>query len=43
MVKSWASALAVRGIRANTLVPGPIETNSGSAGNAGSTQPKLVN
>ncbi|MCC3703234.1 SDR family oxidoreductase [Rouxiella badensis] len=27
MVKSWASALAVRGIRANTLVPGPIETN----------------
>ena len=25
--KSWASALAVRGIRANTLVPGPIETN----------------
>lgn len=27
MVKSWASALAERGIRANTLVPGPIETN----------------
>lgn len=27
MVKSWAAALAVRGIRANTLVPGPIETN----------------
>ncbi len=27
MVKSWASALAVRGIRANTLVPGPTETN----------------
>lgn len=27
MVKSWSSALAVRGIRANTLVPGPIETN----------------
>ena len=27
MVKSWASALADRQIRANTLVPGPIETN----------------
>ncbi|ORM63906.1 oxidoreductase [Pantoea rodasii] len=27
MVKSWASALAERSIRANTLVPGPIETN----------------
>lgn len=27
MVKSWASALAGRRIRANTLVPGPIETN----------------
>ncbi|MEN4633204.1 SDR family oxidoreductase [Pantoea agglomerans] len=27
MVKSRASALAERGIRANTLVPGPIETN----------------
>lgn len=27
MVKSWASALAERHIRANTLVPGPIETN----------------
>ncbi|HDS1153081.1 TPA: SDR family oxidoreductase [Pluralibacter gergoviae] len=27
MVKSWAAALADRGIRANTLVPGPIETN----------------
>ncbi|MEW6485602.1 SDR family oxidoreductase [Tatumella ptyseos] len=27
MVKSWASALAERQIRANTLVPGPIETN----------------
>lgn len=27
MVKSWASALAERRIRANTLVPGPIETN----------------
>lgn len=27
MVKSWASALAPRDIRANTLVPGPIETN----------------
>lgn len=27
MVKSWASALAARNIRANTLVPGPIETN----------------
>ena len=27
MAKSWASALAERGIRANTLVPGPIETN----------------
>ncbi|MFT4465896.1 MAG: SDR family oxidoreductase [Sodalis sp. (in: enterobacteria)] len=27
MVKSWANALAGRGIRANTLVPGPIETN----------------
>jgi NAD(P)-dependent dehydrogenase (short-subunit alcohol dehydrogenase family) len=27
MFKSWASALAERGIRANTLVPGPIETN----------------
>jgi NAD(P)-dependent dehydrogenase (short-subunit alcohol dehydrogenase family) len=27
MVKSWASALGERRIRANTLVPGPIETN----------------
>jgi len=27
MVKSWATELAERGIRANTLVPGPIETN----------------
>jgi NAD(P)-dependent dehydrogenase (short-subunit alcohol dehydrogenase family) len=27
MVKSWTSALAERGIRANTLVPGPIETH----------------
>ncbi|MBM7341920.1 SDR family oxidoreductase [Pantoea coffeiphila] len=27
MVKSWAAALAARNIRANTLVPGPIETN----------------
>jgi len=27
MVKSWASALAPRDIRANTPVPGPIETN----------------
>lgn len=27
MVKSWAAALAPRRIRANTLVPGPIETN----------------
>ena len=27
MVKSWASALADRRIRANTLVPGPIDTN----------------
>ena len=27
MVKSWAAALAGRHIRANTLVPGPIETN----------------
>lgn len=27
MVKSWAAAFAERGIRANTLVPGPIETN----------------
>lgn len=27
MVKSWGSALAERGIRANTLVPGPIKTN----------------
>lgn len=25
--RSWASALAPRGIRVNTLVPGPIETN----------------
>lgn len=27
MVKSWAMALAERRIRANTLVPGPVETN----------------
>ncbi len=27
MVKSWATALASRNIRANTLVPGPVETN----------------
>jgi NAD(P)-dependent dehydrogenase (short-subunit alcohol dehydrogenase family) len=27
MARSWASALAPRGIRVNTLVPGPIETN----------------
>jgi len=27
MVKSWAASLATRNIRANTLVPGPIETN----------------
>ncbi|MBS0968478.1 SDR family oxidoreductase [Nissabacter archeti] len=27
MVRSWASALAERNIRANVLVPGPIETN----------------
>ncbi|KAB8313709.1 SDR family oxidoreductase [Erwinia endophytica] len=27
MVRSWASSLAERNIRANTLVPGPIETN----------------
>lgn len=27
MVRSWASSLAERDIRANTLVPGPIETN----------------
>lgn len=27
MVKSWSAALAGRNIRANTLVPGPIETN----------------
>jgi NAD(P)-dependent dehydrogenase (short-subunit alcohol dehydrogenase family) len=27
MVRSWATALAPRGIRVNTLVPGPIETN----------------
>lgn len=26
-VRSWARALAPRGIRVNTLVPGPIETN----------------
>ncbi|MBK0023320.1 SDR family oxidoreductase [Brucella pseudogrignonensis] len=27
MTRSWASALAPRGIRANVIVPGPIETN----------------
>lgn len=27
MARSWATALAPRGIRVNTLVPGPIETN----------------
>lgn len=27
MVKSWAASLAARDIRANTLVPGPVETN----------------
>lgn len=27
MARSWASALAPRGIRVNVLVPGPIETN----------------
>jgi NAD(P)-dependent dehydrogenase (short-subunit alcohol dehydrogenase family) len=27
MTRSWATALAERGIRVNTLVPGPIETN----------------
>lgn len=27
MVRSWATALAPRGIRANVLVPGPVETN----------------
>ncbi|WP_292444389.1 SDR family oxidoreductase [Mesorhizobium sp.] len=27
MARSWASALAVRRIRVNVLVPGPIETN----------------
>jgi NAD(P)-dependent dehydrogenase (short-subunit alcohol dehydrogenase family) len=27
MARSWATALAERGIRVNTLVPGPIETN----------------
>lgn len=27
MARSWASALADRNIRVNTLVPGPIETN----------------
>jgi len=27
MVKSWAASLATRNIRANTLVPGPIEPN----------------
>ncbi|GAA0489505.1 MULTISPECIES: SDR family oxidoreductase [Tatumella] len=27
MAKSWASALAERHIRVNTLIPGPIETN----------------
>jgi NAD(P)-dependent dehydrogenase (short-subunit alcohol dehydrogenase family) len=27
MTRSWASALAERNIRVNTLVPGPIETN----------------
>ena len=27
MARSWARALAPRGIRANILVPGPIDTN----------------
>lgn len=27
LARSWATALAPRGIRVNTLVPGPIETN----------------
>lgn len=27
MARSWATALASRGIRVNVLVPGPIETN----------------
>lgn len=27
MARSWASALAPRGIRVNTLVPGPVDTN----------------
>ncbi|AYD01051.1 SDR family oxidoreductase [Neorhizobium sp. NCHU2750] len=27
MARSWATALAPRGIRVNTLLPGPIETN----------------
>ena len=27
MTRSWASALAPRGIRVNVVVPGPIDTN----------------